>query len=195
MPELPILLDEIRQCRECEQHLPLGPRPILQAGAAAKILVIGQAPGRRVHESGIPWHDASGDRLRTWMGIDRAQFYDASLVALVPMGFCYPGTGDSGDLPPRKECATLWHESLLAHLNNIRLTMLVGSYAQNQRLPDAKSVSLTATVRSWQDYAPAVFPLPHPSPRNNLWLKKNPWFSAELLPVLSREVRNVLNIA
>ena len=186
------LLNEIRQCRECEQHLPLGPRPILQADTAARILIIGQAPGRRVHESGVPWEDASGDRLRTWMGIDRPLFYDAGLVALVPMGFCYPGTGDSGDLPPRAECAPLWHESLLAHLKNIRLTLLIGSYAQKHRLPAAKGVSLTTTVQRWQEHAPAIFPLPHPSPRNNRWFKKNPWFSTDLLPALQRETRSIL---
>ncbi len=195
MTELPILLNEIRQCRECEQHLPLGPRPILQAGTDARILIIGQAPGRRVHESGIPWDDASGDRLRTWMGIERTQFYDASLVALVPMGFCYPGTGDTGDLPPRKECAELWHESLLARLKNIRLTLLIGSYAQNHRLPDAKGVSLTTTIQNWQRYAPGIFPLPHPSPRNNRWLKKNPWFAEKVLPALQRETTSILEIA
>ena len=195
MSELPILLEEIRQCRECEQHLPLGPRPVLQVSADARILIIGQAPGRRVHDSGVPWEDASGDRLRTWMGIERSQFYDASLVALVPMGFCYPGTGDSGDLPPRKECAELWHESLLAHLSKIRLTLLIGNYALKHRLPDAKGVSLTTTVQSWQDYAPAIFPLPHPSPRNNRWLKKNPWFDEELLPVLQSETKSILNLA
>jgi uracil-DNA glycosylase len=195
MSELPILLNEIRQCRECEQYLPLGPRPILQAGTDARILIIGQAPGRRVHESGIPWDDASGDRLRTWLGLERKQFYDARLVALVPMGFCYPGTGDSGDLPPRKECAELWHESLLSHLNNIRLTLLIGSYAQKHRLPGAKRVSLTTTIQHWQQYAPAIFPIPHPSPRNNRWLKKNPWFSAEVLPALQREMKSILETA
>jgi uracil-DNA glycosylase len=193
--ELPILLDEIRQCRECEQHLPLGPRPILQAGPDARILIIGQAPGRRVHESGVAWDDASGDRLRTWMGIGRDRFYDASLIALVPMGFCYPGTGESGDLPPREECAELWHESLLAHLSNVRLTLLIGAYAQRHRLSGAKGISLTATVQRWQEYAPAIFPLPHPSPRNNRWLKKNPWFSGDVLPTLQRRAKEVLESA
>lgn len=190
--ELPILLSEIRQCRECEQHLPLGPRPTLQADTSAKILIIGQAPGRRVHESGIPWDDASGDRLRTWMGIERLQFYDASIIALVPMGFCYPGTSDSSDLPPRKECAELWHGSLMAQLKNIRLTLLIGNYALKHRLPDLKGVSLTKTVQRWQEYSPAIFPLPHPSPRNNRWLKKNSWFSTELLPALHRETKSIL---
>lgn len=195
MSDLPILLDEIRGCRVCEEYLPLGPRPILQVDAASRILIIGQAPGRRVHASGVAWDDASGDRLRTWMGISHDQFYDANRVALVPMGFCYPGTGDSGDLPPRKECAELWHESLMAHLSNIRLTLLIGNYAQKHRLPDAKRVSLTAIVRRWQEFAPAIFPLPHPSPRNNRWLKKNPWFSEELLPALKRKTKSVLKSA
>lgn len=192
MTELPLLLNEIRQCRECEQHLPLGPRPVLQAGTDARILIIGQAPGRRVHESGVAWDDASGDRLRTWMGVGREQFYDANLVALVPMGFCYPGTGESGDLPPREECAKLWHESLLAHLNKVQLTLLIGSYAQQHRLSDAKGISLTATVQRWQEYAPAIFPLPHPSPRNNRWLKKNPWFASDVLPALQRRTKSIL---
>jgi uracil-DNA glycosylase len=192
MTDLPILLDQIRQCRECEQHLPCGPRPILQVGEDAKILIIGQAPGRRVHESGIPWDDASGDRLRTWMGIERPTFYQANVVAIVPMGFCFPGTGDTGDLPPRKECAALWHESLLAHLKNIRLTLLVGNYALKHRLPNAKRTSLTAIVQNWRDYAPEIFPLPHPSPRNNRWLKKNPWFQEKLLPDLQRQTMSIL---
>lgn len=192
MTELPVLLSEIRQCRECEEHLPHGPRPVLQAGRDARILIIGQAPGRRVHESGVPFDDPSGERLRDWMGISREQFYDPSVVAIVPMGFCYPGTGDSGDLPPRKECAPLWQERLLAQLSNIQLTLLIGKYAQNHRLPESKGSSLTATVRQWQDYAPEIFPVPHPSPRNNRWLKKNPWFSDELLPALQREMKSVL---
>ncbi len=193
MTELPILLDEIRQCRECEEHLPFGPRPILQAGHSARILIIGHAPGRRVHESGVPWEDASGDRLRSWMGIESTQFYDPDTVALVPMGFCYPGTGDSGDLPPRKECAELWHDSLLAHLNKIELTILIGNYAQKHRLSEVKGESLTATVKRWQEYAPAIFPILHPSPRNNRWLKKNPWFAAEVLPALQRETKSILD--
>lgn len=192
MTQLPDLMRQIRQCRECQQHLPLGPRPIVQAGRAASILIVGQAPGRRVHESGVPWDDASGDRLRDWMGIERKAFYNANVVALVPMGFCYPGTGKSGDLPPRKECAQLWHKSLLAHLKNIRLTLLIGKYAQDYYLPDVSRASLTATVRGWQSHAPAIFPLPHPSPRNNRWLKSNPWFAEGLLPALQRRTRSVL---
>jgi uracil-DNA glycosylase len=188
-----MLMTEIRQCRECEQHLPLGPRPVLQAETTAKILIIGQAPGRRVHESGIPWDDASGNRLREWMGIEREQFYDASIVAIIPIGFCYPGTGASGDLPPRRECAELWHESLMSHLKNIQLTMLIGNYAQKHRLPDTKGASLTATVQRWREYAPATFLTPHPSPRNNRWLKTNSWFSSDLLPALKRETKTVLD--
>ena len=192
MSDLCILLNEIRQCVECEQYLPHGPRPILQAGREARILIIGQAPGRRVHESGVPWDDSSGDRLRTWMAIKQSYFYDSSLVAIVPMGFCYPGTSDTGDLPPRKECGELWHESLLAHLTNIRLTLLVGSYALRRHLPDVQPTSLTAIVQRWQDFAPAVFPLPHPSPRNNRWLNKNPWFTNELLPALRHQTNAIV---
>lgn len=192
MNDLPILLNEIRRCTECEEHLPHGPRPVLQAGRDARILIIGQAPGRRVHESGVPFDDASGERLRDWMGINRSQFYDPGVVAIVPMGFCYPGSGNSGDLPPRTECAPLWQEQLLAQLSSIQLTLLIGKYAQDHRLPGSKARSLTATVRQWQTYAPRIFPLPHPSPRNNRWLRKNSWFIDELLPVLQREVKSIL---
>ncbi len=192
MSGLPVLLTEIRQCRECEASLPHGPRPILQAATGARILIIGQAPGRRVHESGVPWDDASGERLREWMGIERDDFYDGRLVALVPMGFCYPGTGTSGDLPPREECAPLWHDRLLAHLASVRLTLLIGQYAQKHRLPSKNRQSLTETVKDWQAHAPGTFPLPHPSPRNNRWLKRNPWFVEQLLPELRGQVSAVL---
>ncbi len=191
MPTLPVLLKQIRACRECEAHLPEGPRPVLQAGVGARILIVGQAPGRRVHQSGIPWEDPSGDRLREWTRISRDRFYDPSFVALVPMGFCYPGTGASGDLPPRPECVRLWHERLLAELSSIQLTLLVGQYAQRFRLGRLRGRSLTETVRNWREYAPATFPLPHPSPRNNRWLKKNPWFSEQLLPELRHCVQRL----
>lgn len=187
----PLLL-EIRQCRECEAHLPHGPRPILAASAEARILIIGQAPGARVHQSGVAWDDPSGERLREWMGISPKDFYDASKVALVPMSFCYPGTGTSGDLPPRKECATLWHERLLGQLAGVRLTLLVGRYAQAYRLADDNKGTLTETVRAWRDFAPACVPLPHPSPRNNRWLKNNPWFPADVVPYLKRRVKRLL---
>lgn len=192
MTRLPQLLQQIRQCRECEKHLELGPRPIVQAGRGARILIVGQAPGRHVHESGVPWADASGDRLRNWIGIERERFYDANLVALVPMGFCYPGTGNSGDLPPRQECAELWHNSLLAQLENIRLTLLIGKYAQTYYLPETRGVSLTDRVRDWRTHAPAVFTLPHPSPRNNRWLKSNRWFTTDLLLELKQRTMAVV---
>jgi uracil-DNA glycosylase len=185
------LLRDIRACTVCVEHLPAGPRPIVQAHREARILIIGQAPGRRVHESGIPWDDPSGDRLREWLGIDKATFYGKH-VALVPMGFCYPGTGRSGDLPPRKECAELWHARLLAALPAVELTLLLSRYALAAYLDAEPKTTLTASVAAWRSYAPAKLPMPHPSPRNNLWLKKNPWFEAEVLPYLRRRVRRVL---
>lgn len=190
--KLPVLLREIRACTECQESLPLGPRPIVQVGSNARILIIGQAPGRRVHESGIAWDDPSGERLRSWLGIDREQFYDPNLVALVPMGFCYPGTGPSGDAPPRPECADLWHDPLLSRLKKIEITLLIGRYAQKRYLPDASRETLTAVVRQWKTSAPGIFPLPHPSPRNNRWLKNNPWFEEELAPALKKAVRSLL---
>ena len=189
------LLERIRLCQECEPHLPLGPRPIVQASIEARILIIGQAPGRQVHESGVPWNDPSGIRLRKWMGISHEQFYDPSVVALMSMGFCYPGSGTSGDLPPRKECARQWHDELLAQLTNIELTLLVGQYAQSHYLTSAQGVSLTSSVLNWQTVAPAMFPLPHPSPRNNRWFKSNPWFAEQLLPELRRATSEILEKA
>lgn len=191
--KLPVLLKNIRECRECEPHLALGVRPVVQAAPEAKILIIGQAPGRRVHQSGIPWDDASGDRLRGWMGIDCDPFYDPKSVAIMPMGFCYPGTGKSGDLPPRKECARLWHQPLLEQLTAIELTLLVGAAAQAYYLPKESSRSLTENVKNWRSFAPAVFPLPHPSPRNNGWLKHNPWFANDVLPSLRQATGELLN--
>lgn len=186
------LLQQIRQCRECESHLPAGPRPIVQAAAEARIMIIGQAPGRRVHHSGIPWDDPSGDRLRDWMGIDRNQFYNPQAVAIMPMGFCYPGSGNSGDLPPRRECGPLWHEPLLRQLTSIKVTLLIGNYAQARYLPAERSHTLTENVKSWRDYAPALFPLPHPSPRNNGWRKHNPWFEEDVLPTLRQITAELL---
>ena len=192
MTKLNVLLKEIRQCTECEAHLPLGPRPVLAAHRDARILIIGQAPGKRVHQSGIPWDDPSGDRLREWTGIDKRDFYNDKKVALAPMGFCYPGTGKSGDLPPRKECAPLWHDKLLALMPNVKLTLLLSQYAHAHYLGARKKDSLTETVRSWKEYRPVYIPLPHPSPRNNIWLKKNPWFQKEVLPYLKRKIRSLL---
>ena len=159
----------------------------MQAASGAQILIAGQAPGRRVHESGVPFDDPSGDRLREWMGIDKTIFYDPAKIAILPMGFCYPGTGKSGDLPPRPECAAAWRTELLEALPAIQLTLVIGKYAQDWHLPSA-APTLTATVASWRDYAPKIIPLPHPSPRNNRWLKNNPWFAAELLPVVKQQV-------
>ena len=188
------LLAQVRACRACEAHLPLGPRPVVQAGAAARILIVGQAPGARVHASGIPWDDRSGDRLRDWMGIDAEQFYDPAQVAIVPMGFCYPGraTGRGGDRPPQPECAPLWQDRLIAQLRKIELTLLVGAYAQAHHLRHAGHVSVTRTLNDWRAHAPRVIPLPHPSPRNIAWFKANPWFDDELLPVLRQGVRQLI---
>jgi uracil-DNA glycosylase len=186
------LLTEIRKCRHCEAHLPLGPRPVLAAGKSAKILIIGQAPGIRVHESGKPWDDPSGKRLREWMGISDAVFYNENNVAIVPMGFCYPGTGTSGDLPPRPECADLWHDRLIKQLDSIKLALLLGQYSQNYALGARKKRTLTETVANWKEYRPAILPMPHPSPRNNRWLKKNPWFETEVLPELQNRVQRAL---
>ncbi len=185
------LLESVHKCRLCEEALALGPRPVLQVHPRAKILIAGQAPGRRVHESGIPFDDPSGDRLREWLGISREIFYDPAKIAFLPMGFCYPGTGKSGDLPPRPECAATWRERLLCSLRNIELTLVIGLYAQRWHLPHMQS-NLTETVRAREDYGPDVIPLPHPSPRNNIWLKKNPWFVESLLPNLKKKVREAL---
>ncbi len=190
--DLQLLLTDIRQCRECEAHLPHGPRPVLAASTESRILIMGQAPGSRVHESGVAWDDPSGERLRDWMGISSEDFYDETKIALVPMGFCYPGTGRSGDLPPRKECAELWHERLLAHLTNVKLTLVIGRYAQDYRLGDKLKSTLTETVENWKDYTPVNLPLPHPSPRNNRWLKNNPWFLQDVVPYLRRRVKKLL---
>ncbi len=189
--ELAGLLRDIRGCDACAEHLPRGPRPVLSAHRDARILIIGQAPGRRVHQSGVPWDDPSGNRLREWLGVDKKRFYGRH-IALVPMGFCYPGTGTSGDLPPRKECAELWHEKVLDRLPNVQLTLLLSRYAQAYYLGDRMKGSLTKTVESWREYVPYLLPLPHPSPRNNLWLEKNPWLEREVIPYLRRRVRRLL---
>ena len=190
------LLAQVRACRACEAHLPHGPRPVVQAGAAARILIVGQAPGARVHANGIPWDDRSGDRLRGWMGIDAEHFYDPGRVAIVPMGFCYPGreigNQHGGDRPPRPECAPLWQERLIAQLPGIELTLLIGAYAQAHHLRHAGHVSVTRTLLDWRAHAPRVIPLPHPSPRNVAWFKANPWFDDELLPVLRQGVRQFI---
>lgn len=182
------LLTDIRACRLCEADLPLGPNPVLRADPAASILIVGQAPGIRVHKTGIPWNDPSGDRLRQWMGINKELFYDEKRIAIVPMGFCYPGTGKFGDLPPRKECAETWHDLLLGYLKRIRLTILCGKYSQDFFLNAKAKKNLTETVKAWKEYWPTYLPLPHPSPRNNIWLKTNPWFEKDVLPTFRRAV-------
>lgn len=190
------VLMQARACRICEAHLPLGPRPVLQMAPGARIMIIGQAPGLKVHQTGIPWNDASGDTLRRWLELSREQFYDPEVLAIMPMGFCYPGKGNSGDLPPRPECAPAWHRQLLDVLPNIELTLLIGQYAQRYYLSNQygnRYKTLTETVRNWREFAPSVLPLPHPSPRNRYWLAKNPWFEAEELPALRERVHQVLN--
>lgn len=181
-------LDKIRQCRVCEDYLPLGPRPVVQASSNSRLLIIGQAPGTRVHETGIPWNDPSGDELRRWLNIGRDLFYNPGVVAIAPMGFCYPGRGRSGDLPPRPECAPLWHRPLLNLMPKIELTLLIGQYAQNYYLKN-KPKTLTETVRNRNDFLPKYFPLPHPSPRNRYWRMQNPWFESDVIPELRECVK------
>ena len=187
------LLAEIRACQLCVAHLQDGPRPVLQASTSSRLLIVSQAPGRKVHTTGIPFNDVSGDRLRHWLGVDRETFYDAKRIAIVPMGFCFPGSGRSGDLPPRPECAPAWHPRLLPLLKQVQLTLAIGQYAQAGVLGEQRGVSLTETMQAWRKHlAHGVLPLPHPSPRNQLWLKRNPWFEAELLPVLRERIKHVL---
>lgn len=193
MPSLNALLDEIRACEICNDVLPLGPRPVLVARASARLLVVGQAPGRKVHESGVPWSDPSGKRLRDWMGIGAEQFYDSRQVAIVPMGFCYPGTGKSGDLPPRPECAEHWHARVFAMLPRIETTLVIGQYSQRYILRECAQRSLRETVAAWREFAPRFWPLPHPSFRNNRWLQQNPWFEHEVLPSLREHLRRLLS--
>ncbi len=192
--DLPALLAEVRACRRCAAELPCGPRPILRAHTDARVLIVGQAPGRRVHATGIPWNDPSGDRLRSWLGMSRHEFYDERRIAIIPVGLCYPGTlpGRGGDRPPRSECAPLWHPPLFAALPHIRLTLLIGSYAQAHHLGARARDSLTATVTAWRDYGPCFLPLPHPSPRNMNWWRRNPWFEAEMIPALRRRIGRAL---
>lgn len=188
---LDAVLTAVRGCRACEPFLPLGPRPILQASPSARILIVGQAPGARVHATGIPWNDASGARLRDWMDLDDATFYDAKRVAIIPMGYCYPGRGHGGDLPPRPECAVLWLDRLLAGMPRIELTLLIGSHAQRHYLRGRCRPTLAATVAAWRDYLPRYLPLPHPSPRNTPWFKRHPWFERDLIPVLRARVKAI----
>ena len=183
------LLSEIRACEVCKAHLPLGPRPIVAAHTDAKIIIIGQAPGTKVHETGVPWDDPSGRQLRKWLGVSDEVFYDETKIALVPMGFCYPGKGKGGDLPPRPECAPLWHQQLWDAMPNLKLIILIGAYAQNYYLKKEMEKNLTETVKAYQKYLPKYFPLPHPSPRNRFWLTKNPWFDDEVVEELQKLVK------
>lgn len=179
------LLDQAARCTVCAPHLPHPPRPVFRASPTARLLIVGQAPGRRVHDTGIPWNDPSGDLLRVWLELDRDAFYDAARIAIVPTGLCFPGTGKQGDLPPRPECAPLWQPRFRAAMPGIGLTLLIGQYAQRHYLGERCGKTLTDTVARWREFAPEqYFPLPHPSPRNRLWLKRNPWFDAEVLPAL-----------
>lgn len=187
------LLAEIRACRICAAHLPHGPRPVVRASSTARLCIIAQAPGIRVHETGLSFNDPSGDRLRDWLKLDRETFYDEARVAIVGMGFCFPGHDThGGDLPPRRECAEAWHKRLFSALPAFKLTLLVGTYAQKRYLGSGAKANMTETVRAWKEYAPPYVPLPHPSWRNNAWLKQNPWFADELLPSLRRRVSRLL---
>lgn len=186
------LLAQVRACTLCSDHLPMGPRPVLQWDASARILLAAQAPGRKVHESGVPFDDASGERLRHWLGVPTAVFYDPRCFAIVPMGFCYPGKGRSGDLPPRPECAAHWRGRLLSPLRQLRLTLVMGQYAKAYHLPSGIGPDLTSAVRSWRALEPGVMALPHPSPRNNPWFKRHPWFEAEVVPALRVAVQRAL---
>jgi uracil-DNA glycosylase len=186
------LLHEVRACAVCAAHLPFPPRPLVRAASSARLLIMGQAPGIRAHATGIPWNDPSGDRLRHWLGLSREQFYDESRIAIIPTAFCYPGRGPGGDLPPRPDCAPLWHPRLRAALPDIQLTLLIGAYSQAYCLNRRVKRSLADTVRSWREYLPDFFPLPHPSARNLRWFKTHPWFEAEVLPELRRRTGRIL---
>lgn len=187
------LLLQIRNCKTCEQHLDNGVNPIVAASAKSKVIIIGQAPGRIVHQTGIPWNDKSGDNLRNWLALDKPTFYNTDLFALMPMGFCFPGQGKSGDLPPRPECAPLWHKQLLDLMDEAKLILLIGQYAQNYYLGHRVKSTLTETVQHFKSYLPTYFPLPHPSPRNNIWQAKNQWFGQTVLPELKKQVHKILN--
>ena len=191
MTEFKKLVTEVKSCSICKNKLPAGVRPVFQLHPKAQILIAGQAPGRKVHESGIPFDDASGNRLREWLGINHEIFYNPEKVAILPMGFCYPGTGKNGDLPPRPECEPAWREQLLQQLPNLKITLVLGKYAQKYHF-EKESASLTELVKSWKQYWPSVVPLPHPSPRNNIWLSKNQWFETELLPKLQKRISSIL---
>lgn len=188
------LLAEVRACKVCDAHLPLGAKPVVRINAQARILISGQAPGIKVHQTGLSWNDRSGDKLREWMGIGRDIFYNESLVAVLPKGFCYPGKGTRGDLPPRKECAELWFERLLAQMPNLQLILPIGIHAQEYFLNKKRKKTMALTVKAWEEYMPAYMPLPHPSPRNIMWFRKNPWLEQDVIPALKEKVAGVLQL-
>jgi uracil-DNA glycosylase len=190
-PSLLALAREAKACTACADRLPHAPRPVFLVGRAARLLIVGQAPGRRVHQTGVPWNDPSGDVLRAWLGMDRAAFYDTARIALVPVGLCYPGTVDGVDLPPCPRCAPLWQPRFRAALPHVRLTLLVGSYAHAYYLGKARGRSVGETVRAWRRYLPGFLPLPHPSWRNRGWLQRNPWFEREVIPALRKRVKGL----
>ena len=191
--DLKRVLREVRACRLCESELPLGPRPVVQLTKTARLLIIGQAPGSKVHQSGIPWNDASGDRLRDWLNLDRAAFFDEARIAILPMGFCYPGAGESGgDNPPRPECAPRWHDRLLKHLPDLQLTLLIGQYAHWYYLASGRKTSVTETVKAYSQHGPRLFPLPHPSWRSVVWMRKHPWFEGAVIPELRKAVQKLM---
>jgi uracil-DNA glycosylase len=187
------IISNLKSCNHCDD-LPLGPAPVFQIDRKARVLIIGQAPGVKAHESGIPWNDASGERLREWMGLDSKTFYNKKNIAIIPMGMCYPGKGEKGDLPPRKDCYTLWHDVLINQMPDLELTLLIGNYAQAAYLKHAREKNLTDTVKAFEKYGPHFFPLPHPSPLNNIWLSKNEWFEESIVPELRLKVAEVLSL-
>ena len=192
-PSNKILIEQVRGCTLCASHLPLGAKPVFQVDPKARILIAGQAPGKKVHETGIPFNDPSGQRLRQWLGIDSEIFYNPEKIAILPMGFCFPGAGKSGDLPPRPECAEQWRNALLEMMGRVQLTLVIGKYAQDWHLGAGQKSNLTETVKAWKEYWPSLLPLPHPSPRNNIWLRKNPWFESDVLPVLKLTIAEIMN--
>ena len=192
MENLNSILREVRNCKLCEAHLPLGANPVLSINSQSKILIIGQAPGTKVHATGIPWNDPSGDELRRWLDVDKNAFYDPDIFGIMPMGFCYPGRGRGGDLPPRKECAPTWHSMLSSQMPNLKLILLIGAFAQSYYLGERRKNNLTETVKNFKEYLPNYFPLVHPSPRNRLWMRKNPWFETEVLPELRDRVLTLI---
>ena len=187
------LIENISKCTICSEHLELGPRPVINVDAKSRIVIIGQAPGLAVHKTGIPWDDKSGENLRDWLGIEKEAFYDGKQIGIVPMGFCYPGKGKTGDLPPRKECAPQWHTPLFNEMQHVELTILIGMYAQNYYLGNERKRTLTETVKNYKAYLPKYFVLPHPSPRNNIWQAKNAWFKKDVLPDLKSLVKELLD--